>query len=473
MMRIDRHPAGLSMVKIERPGPAAHTILSSPWIPGGDRAYIVRLSCAGSAIHVAVYGDKNVSFLEKTPELTAGSLDSATFFGVGTEATDADFSHLKSESPFTEPGHYTAQAEAAMADLVKNYWVGGLGDGCIKPTWNGYSAAVLPDARGGLWERGMVIFAMDTLHHVTADAVLRRRLELEWQRIKRLYSAADLEAAGTTLHLSCDDVGWHAALYLTLYQYSRDRYALDRATGLLNKGFERWLDGELGGGLWYSNEHKYKSLYQVGMIRAALRVAALTGDKKLRETAWGCYDWIESRLLRPDRLYWCDYSREGPIGRERPEDIREAGSVSFLAGNMAMGTLHAQRYRTTGDPKYLERALQTAAAIHAKYVREGVLIDDRDAWANGTFAAAWVEDVLTLPGIDRKHSDTLGRTADSIFQKARTKEGFYGGSWSGPSSGPGSAWCVKGSRPEQIMTSGSSANVIMAAALAERKAAHH
>lgn len=172
-------------------------------------------------------------------------------------------------------------------------------------------------------------------------------------------------------------------------------------------------------------------------------------------------------------MYWCDYSREGPIGRERPEDIREAGSVSFLAGNMAMGTLHAQRYRTTGDPKYLERALQTAAAIHAKYVREGVLIDDRDAWANGTFAAAWVEDVLTLPGIDRKHSDTLGRTADSIFQKARTKEGFYGGSWSGPSSGPGSAWCVKGSRPEQIMTSGSSANVIMAAALAERKAAHH
>src|SRR6266480_1825057 len=45
-----------------------------------------------------------------------------------------------------------------------------------------------------------------------------------------------------------------------------------------------------------------------------------------------------------------------------------------------------------------------------------------------------------------------------------TSHGFYGGSWSGPSEGTNSAWWAIGSKPEQITTSSSSANVILAAA---------
>jgi hypothetical protein len=62
------------------------------------------------------------------------------------------------------------------------------------------------------------------------------------------------------------------------------------------------------------------------------------------------------------------------------------------------------------------------------------------------------------------------RTADSIYRRARTAEGYYGGSWSGPAEGPGSHWAMVGSRPQQITTSASAVNVIAAAALAEQQA---
>jgi hypothetical protein len=96
----------------------------------------------------------------------------------------------------------------------------------------------------------------------------------------------------------------------------------------------------------------------------------------------------------------------------------------------------------------------------------GVCVNDRDAWTAGTFAGDWAREVLTLPGIDPKHWTTLWTTADSIYTNAGTN-GYYGGSWSGPAEGSGSAWWVIGSLPEQITTSSSSANMIVAAAALE------
>ena len=110
--------------------------------------------------------------------------------------------------------------------------------------------------------------------------------------------------------------------------------------------------------------------------------------------------------------------------------------------------------------------MRTADGIARKLTAGGIYFNDRDAWANGTFANDWAQDVLSLPGIDIAHRELLQRTADSICRHARTSRGYYGGSWGGPAEGPGSRWCLKGSRPEQIMTSGSSVNIIAAAALA-------
>jgi hypothetical protein len=60
----------------------------------------------------------------------------------------------------------------------------------------------------------------------------------------------------------------------------------------------------------------------------------------------------------------------------------------------------------------------------------------------------------------------LWTTADSINARTRTN-GYCGGSWLGPAFGTNSGWWLNGSKPEQIMTSSSTANMVMAAALLE------
>ena len=103
------------------------------------------------------------------------------------------------------------------------------------------------------------------------------------------------------------------------------------------------------------------------------------------------------------------------------------------------------------------------------YNRDGVLLNDRDAWTTAAFSGLWVSEVLTLPGVEQKDKDLIFGTARSIAANARTPEGYYGGSWSGPAEGNASAWYRAGSKPEQIMTSANSAHMILAAALLEKQ----
>jgi hypothetical protein len=206
----------------------------------------------------------------------------------------------------------------------------------------------------------------------------------------------------------------------------------------------------------------------VAIVLSALQIYELTGNQTFYTNAMQCYTWMETYLLRTDGLYWVDYNSLGPVGQERPEDIFEAGSVVSLGGTMAMGLLHARLYQLTGNPTYLNGAILTDNAILYSPLGtpEGVYLNDRDAWTQGTFAGDWAREVLTLPGIDPKHWTMLWTTADSIYTNARTN-GYYGGSWSGSAEGSGSAWWVNGSTPEQITTSSSSANMIIAAAALE------
>lgn len=177
------------------------------------------------------------------------------------ETAGAGFSSIRLESPWKTPRHFVEQAESAVFDLLTHFWSGGLEQGCILPTMHGYSAPNLTDPRGGLWERAMMAFSLDTLHRATGDPTLSLRLKAEWARLNRLYTPEELEAAGGPLHPACDDTSWDALYYLTLSRHSGDQTALDRAQGLVNNSFRRWLDDELGGGMWDSNERTSQGYY--------------------------------------------------------------------------------------------------------------------------------------------------------------------------------------------------------------------
>ena len=168
---------------------------------------------------------------------------------------------------------------------------------------------------------------------------------------------------------------------------------------------------------------------------------------------------------RDDGLYYCEANLRFHVGEQNA--IGEAGSASFLAGNLGMAALAAKFYRLTGNEEYLERVYRINDGLMEKYVTEdGVLINDRDAWTNGTFTAFYVTEVLALPDTEEM-AQVIRNTALSIAANARTEEGYYGGSWSGPAEGPGSAWYHIGSTPQQSKTTGSTVLMITAAALLE------
>lgn len=469
-LKIMSAPAGFSKIGLYASSSGKNLdILNSGWIPGNNNKFIINISkdTGESPLLFNVYGDQGLRYDFDTKTLSQRS-DDIKKFGIGIQKAAASFTNIICNSNYNLYGQYVLMAKTAVDDLLFNFWRGGPSTGHTLPTWNGYPSDVLPDPRGGLWERGMLMLCMDSLYKVTGDPVLKERIISEWRRIKELYSIEELEAAGSSLHPACDDCGWHANLYLLCYEYSGDEYALDRAEGMIRNTYAHFMDDELGGGLWYNNDRSYKSLYQLGVVLASLTINKYRPNDELLDLAVKTYEWTEENLIREDDIYWCEVNRDGPVGKERPDDITLAGSVSFLGGNMAMAVAHARMYEMTGEDKYLQRAVRTVSGITEVFRTDtGVFLNDRDAWANGTFMRLYVTEALTLKGIPKKCIDIVYKTAESIYANARTGEGYYGGCWQGPADGPGCRWSMKGSRPAQIMTSGSTVNIMAGAALLE------
>jgi rhamnogalacturonyl hydrolase YesR len=385
---------------------------------------------------------------------------------------------LASQGVHTEPqAQYTRMARAAISDLLTHYWIGSPTDGHIADTWHGMKRSEATDyevktwwerdSRGSLWERATLLFAIEDAYRATGDSALLARIKSELKYVKAGYKADDLDnSPGTMIAQGCDDVGWVAWMWIVFYRATKDPYALERASKLVDKAWVRWADDAMGGGLWYSDKRETKSTYQCPLIMASLSLWEYTKEERFRDRAIEAYNWVEKHLGREDGLYWADRNKDGPLGAERPYDIHEAGSVTFLGGNVLMGVLHARLYRMTGNGEYLKRAGRTADAI-AKYETDGngVLLNDRDAWADGCFFGEWATEVLSLPGIEASHRELLRATARSIQAKARTADGHYGGCWSGPAGGDGDKWAKIGSTPQQITVSSNTADVLISAAL--------
>ncbi len=469
-LKIMSSPGGFSKISFSAMSAGKEiAVLNSGWIPGRNTEFFVNaMKEPGSSPMVfQIFGDEGLTYRFDTTGLAGGSADIRKI-GLGAYKAGVSVTKFAVNPRYNTYGDYTRMARGAMDDLLFHFWKGGPSKGNILPTWNGYPSDVLPDARGGLWERGMIMLCMDSLYKITGDPILKERIMAEWWRIKRLYTAEELEAAGSNLHPANDDCGWHANLYLLCYEYTGDAYALERAAGMVRNTYAHFMDDALGGGLWYNNDRSYKSLYQLGVILASLQIYKYTGDQEIYDLAVKNYEWTEQTLLREDDVYWCEVNANGPVGKERPGDIKLAGSISFLGGNMAMSVAHARMYEITGDKKYLDRAIRTVKGITKVFATDtGVYLNDRDAWANGTFMRLYATEALTLPGVPEDCIDIAFRTAESIYKNDRTPDGYYGGCWQGPADGPGSRWSMIGSRPQQTMTSGSTVNILMGAALLE------
>lgn len=371
---------------------------------------------------------------------------------------------LKSVSPDTD-GFYEAIARQAVDDVISNFWIGDPDTGRILPTWGGFSEN-LADSRGVIWESAMLLYGIYDIWEVTQDPYYFRLLETEAKYFRENYSEAELEKAAGLFNWASDDCAWNALLFLEFYSVTGDYWFVDRAIGLLDSANERWYDEKLNG-LLYKDDVDFMSLYETGIAWSWLRLWEITGEQRFYDLALRSYEGMQDRLGadRDDGLYYVEATAVWPRGGR--ENIHEASSSSFLTGNMCMAALSAKLYRITGERKYLDRVYKTNEGLLKYYDIGGVLLDDRDAWTNGAFAAFYVSEVLSLPNTEEMQTLIKG-TALSIVTNDRTQDGYYGGTWQGPAKG-NSVWYAGGSVPEQSMTTGTAVLMVTAAALLEAR----
>ena len=409
------------------------------------------------------------------------------------------FTGCKSD-PKDQPPHYLPLALSAQQDLYDNFW--DAENNHLKITNQGLADGS-QSRQYMVWEHSIAIFSMYTLWYALDDdsaekADLKNKFAGEWEFLKNNFTREELTSNfGRQPNVAIDDTGWGAMTYMIMYHVLGDEDAMQLTKECVGNAYEFWKDGEVGNGLWYSAqrgddpEQRFKSMSFVGVMYAALEYTLASKDNSLLDATLDLYNWTEEHMLRnreieykdglssggsytvtaTDNLYWMDYNedrtgrseRVGPDGGQRPNDVREAASVSCLFANMAMGAIHADLYAITGEQKYLDRAVETVRAVNDSplYNNRGVYVNDRDGWANAMFVGPWVRQVLTLPGVEQKDYDRIFTTADSILAKARTEDGYWKAGWSG-----GSAWDAY-AKPEQIMTTGTTVNMVTAAALME------
>jgi len=279
-----------------------------------------------------------------------------------------------------------------------------------------------------------------------------------------------------TYNDSIDDAGWSAMMDMCYYALgirSNNAAARQEASYMLNWAktiFDNawntdavYANGQFQWLLYGDNAAKnwYSSLYAVGLAMDGLDIYAADGSASYRDRAIQIYQSMVKDHARGDGLYWCDVATDAartPVGVDRPGYIHEAGSFTYLGGNMAMAVLGARLYRMTGDVTYLSQAIRTINAITAVENKNGVLLDDRDGWADGTFAFLYASEALTLPGVAQNNIEVFLNTSVSIVNNARWGQ-YYKADWSG-----GIAWEDNGTTATQIMTTANTVQMVIAAA---------
>jgi len=355
---------------------------------------------------------------------------------------------------------YKTLATKAVNDLLGHFWTGSITGGHIVSPYLGKE-------RGVLWSRATFLCVLENQWEATHDPSLKLRIGAEWKYIQSVFTHAELISCGKgSQNWGSDDVAWTTWMYLKIYGVTKDTEALKCAKELAYVSFTRWYSFDYGGGLWYNDDKNGKGLYMAANALGYLRIYEITHERGYLNKAMLCYDWMEDKMLRPDGLYWMGYTKDGPQGFNNPYGYGEAGSNVYFGGAMAMGVLHAKLYRLTRNEMYRKRAVRTAYALRTFLTdSNGVFIDDRDAWTNGTFCGDWAREVLSLPGIDPLDIKTLRDSATAIYTKDRTPDGLYGACWDGPITAP-NPWTLTQavSTPDQITTSSQAVSIIVGAA---------
>ncbi len=353
---------------------------------------------------------------------------------------------------------YKEKAKKALDDLYARFWTEDSG-GHILPTHCG----VVVEKPLMIWEVTMLLIAMENYYEATGDEDTKRRILGTWKYLKSVFTYEQLTANfGGEPNLALDDTGWDIMAYLMFYRLTGDPELAEMIKTTLLGAYGHYSDGPLENGLWYNDWKQYndhwKSSYIVSLLISAWEFCKLTEgtpdySQELYDKTMVLYEWTETYFRRDrsytvaggcadgsdlyvdvqDYLYWVDWNqdrenraeRNGPSGGTTPNRIGELGSVCGIFIAMGMAALNIKLHRATGNPRYLEKALETSQAVADIYNINGAYMNDRDPHTNATMLRYYVHEILATDYGTDAQRDMLFRTADNIYESGIACHGIY------------------------------------------------
>ena len=465
-----------------------------------DKTFNLRMDrISDTEISLSVLGDCGYS-LTHTVELTAETMSNISFFGLLSCRSVIRFHNFRVGA--TAIGRdYDEIAKQTYENLMKNFldydhqrlypvfW--GFKNGTVTNTG---STATFEGA-GSVWEHTVMLMALDT-YAQTLDPKSDEYGEIAviiTKTIKMLtdyYPENMITTAAVTPNWAMDDTGWTTMCLLLGYYYNKvlgntkdSEMCYRYAKALFNSAYDTFYNHDLGG-LCYTKEKTGLDLYAATLALAGYYINLIQPDAQVESRFNDIYNGMETLLRRPDGLYWMGVDENGTNSASNPYGIREGGSCTYIGGNMAMAVLNM----LMGNE---DKAYETVLGISRfESYNNGAFMNDRDAWNNTFFLGMFVREVMGKGVADGQIDRALYSTVTMVLQNACFDDGYYGASWSGPkepsslgypSEGEYSTegrnhWGVQynnnglniGSTPNQIMTSATTAHVLLAAALNQK-----
>lgn len=448
---------------------------------------------------LVILGDKGYT-ASAAVELTDNVMNSISFVGLLTEGCAVRFTNFRIGTTPTERD-YAALAKETYENLMKNFLDpekkrlkavrNGFVDGAVTNTGKTVSVA---DA-GEVWETTVMLMALDTYAQTldSGSGEYRDVAEIIVNTVDMLlnqYPEGRITKAAVAPNYAMDDTGWTTMCLLLGYHYNKVLGRSERsdlcckyAKALFNSAYETFYNADLGG-LCYTTKKSALDLYAATLALAGYYINRIEADEQLYSRFQDIYNGLETLLRRPDGLYWMGVDQNGTGSASNPYGIREGGSCTYIGANMAMAVLNM----LMGNE---DKAYETVLGIaRFETYANGAFMNDRDAWNNTFFLGMFVREVMGKGVADGHIDRTLYATVTMILENACFDDGYYGASWSGPKE-PSSAgypsqgdystegrnyWGVQynnnglhiGSTPNQIMTSATTAHVLLAAALNQK-----
>jgi hypothetical protein len=319
--------------------------------------------------------------------------------------------------------NHRAKAEAMYAAIREHYYVP-----AVHLYRSHYPQQPGPQKYSDLWAFSSVLSGVVALAGANGEQDYRPLLrdclvglEKYWEA-PGYHSYALIDGSGDRYY---DDNQWIAMELVQAAAILNDKSLLTRAQQVFDFILSGWSN-DMGGGIyWRENDRSTKNTCSNGPAAVlALMLRKVTGETRYLDWAVKILNWVNSKLVAPQGVYYDHINRAGVIDRR---------TFTYNTGVM----LHANvlLYEITGEARYLEAARGTAESSLRYFggnkvgaSTDRVRVFPHDPWFNAVLFRAYL--ALADAG-EESYAQELLASLDYGWDHVRDRDGLLIPDWSG------------------------------------------